>query len=888
MTEAEEQAVAGSQRKKLAIIDGKSVFYRGYYAMPNLATKDGTPTGGVYGFASMALEVLRRLKPDYVCVAWDKPKTNIRKRLELYPAYKAGRKPPPPDFYEQIPILHGLLEAFGWPLYELDDYEADDIMGTLAVQASAKDIDTMLITSDLDMLQLVNSKVKVFALKKGLSNIELYSAKSFTAKYGIRPDQFLDLKALKGDSSDNIPGVPGIGEKGGLDLIKSYETLDGVYENIDLTRETIRKKLEAGKESAYLSKKLASIWTDAPIKLDLKALDIANCNPAAVQEQLQKLEFRSLARQLPEIMQISPKDQSVHVANVAFQAGQNIIIDSAAKLKELKLPKADRYYVYTQTAGKHGRKPSVLLLSADAKTTFSFDLTKLATKQVSDLISSLKTVVGHDLKASLEVFLELNSSLPEVAHDTLIGAFLLNSLRRDLSLTEQAQVDFGYDGSSFEDLDASQVILRAPEIIAVIIGLYELQSAELAKYPKVSQLAKTVEWPVIPVLARMEYTGIQLDSQSLKAFSDEISDTISDLEQQIYGFADEQFNIASPGQLATILFEKLQLPTAGIKKGKTGYSTAASELAKLRQAHPIIDLISQYREVTKLKSTYVDSLPKQADEQSRVHTNFSLTIAQTGRLSSSDPNLQNIPVRTDLGKRIRAAFVAGSKQQLVSADYSQFELRIAAALSGDQGMIDSFNRDADIHTETAAAIYGIQSSDVTKQQRYSAKAVNFGIMYGQGPHGLSAGTGMAFGEAKDFIERYFQIRPGLKKYIDELREMAKTEGYVETMLGRRRPTPDVHSSNFIVREAAYRAAVNMPLQGTAADLMKLAMVEVDKHLPALQAQQLLQVHDSILVQCPTGKVEDVSKLLTKAMEGIYKLPVKLKVEVTSGQNWGQL
>jgi DNA polymerase-1 len=890
MTEAEEKAVADSPRKKLAIIDGKSVFYRGYYAMPNLATKDGTPTGGVFGFASMALEVLKRLKPDYVCVAWDKPKTNIRKRLDIYPAYKAGRKPPPPDFYEQVPILHDLLKAFGWPLYELDDYEADDIMGTLAVQASAKNIESLLITSDLDMLQLVDPLVHVFALKKGLSNIELYSPKSFTAKYHIRPDQFLDLKALKGDSSDNIPGVPGVGEKGAIDLISQYQTLDGVYDNLGLVRDTLRRKLEAGKESAYMSKKLAAIWTDAPIKLNLKELDVAHCQPQEVLDVLQKLEFRSLVRQLPAVMQLPVSDEAAAITSLAFKPGHNNLIDSPAKLAKLELPTDQPIFVHSRCAGKHGRQPQWLMVSANGSDVYSLDLTKLEAKQVVKQLSTVSSLIGYDVKSSLKLLMELGChQLPPVEHDVLIGAFLINSLRRQQSLGQLAEDDLGYrQGSTLDELDAQELLARAPDIIAIIKALYQEQSQAIKKLPKLTELAKTVEWPVIPVLAGMEYTGMQLDVDYLQRFSVEINDAISDLEQQIYGHANREFNIASPAQLATILFDELKLPTAGIKKGKSGYSTAASELLKLRMAHPIIDLISQFREVSKLKSTYVDTLPKQVDEQSRLHTTFSLTVAQTGRLSSSDPNLQNIPVRTELGKRIRTAFVAGPGKALVSADYSQFELRIAAALSGDKGMIEAFNSGADIHTQTAAAIYGIDPAKVTKQQRYSAKAVNFGIMYGQGPHGLSVGTGMPFGEAKDFIDKYFQIRPGLKSYIDQLRQQAKDDGFVATLLGRRRPTPDVHSSNFAVREAAYRAAVNMPLQGTAADLMKLAMAEVDKRLEPLDAQQLLQIHDSILIECLAADVPKVKAILVDVMEHIYKLPVKLKVDTTSGRNWGEL
>lgn len=889
MTEAEEKAVATSKRKKLAIIDGKSVFYRGYYAMPNLSTKDGTATGGVYGFATMALEVLRRLKPDYVCVAWDKPKTNIRRRLELYPQYKANRKPAPPDFYEQIPLLHELLAAFGWPLYEMDDYEADDIMGTLAVQATKKDIETMLITSDLDMLQLVNDHVHVFALKKGLSSIELYSPKSFEAKYNIKVNQFLDLKALKGDSSDNIPGVPGIGEKGAIDLLKEYKTLDGVYENLDLIKESTRKKLEAGKDLAYLSKELADIWTNAPIKLDTKEVDGSKCDPNAVQDVLQRLEFRTLVRQLPEVMQVSQEVAPAHLS-AKVSMGQTVLIDSDAQLKELNLGSAKQVIIHSRCAAKHGRDPRYIVLSTDNKTVYVLNLAKLTKKAVQRVLLELKKtpLIGYDVKSTLKALINLEVDLPPIGHDVQISAFLLDSLQRVQTLGELAQTELGYDGPGFEDLSDEEFVTRAPEIVGLINGLNDAQTKTLKKLPKVERLAQEVEYPVIPVIADMEYQGIELNTKYLKKFAVEINDAISDVEQKIYGHAGKEFNISSPGQLADILFTELELPTAGIKKGKTGYSTAASELDKLRGQHPIIDLITQYREVTKLKNTYVDTLPKQVDEASRVHTTFNMTVAPTGRLSSNDPNLQNIPIRTDLGKRIRTAFVAGKGKVLVSADYSQFELRIAAALSGDKGMIEAFNSNQDIHVATAAAIYGIKPEEVTKQQRYSAKAVNFGIMYGQGPHGLSAGTGMPFGEAREFIAKYFEIRPQLKKYIDSLREKAKKDGYVETLLGRRRPTPDVNSSNFAVREGAYRAAINMPVQGTAADLMKLAMTAVDAKLEALDAKQLLQIHDSILIEAPAANAKRVADLLKDKMEHIYKLPVKLKVDVTSGKDWGEL
>jgi DNA polymerase I len=875
-----------AERKKLAVIDGKSVFYRGYYAMPNLSTGDGVPTGGVFGFATMALELIKKLKPDYVCVAWDKPKTNIRKRLEIYPEYKAGRKAAPPDFYTQIPILHDLLDAFNWPLYELDDYEADDIMGTLAVKAEKEGIETLLITSDLDMLQLVNHRVKVYALKRGFSNIEEFHPESFEAKYGLKATQFLDLKSLKGDSSDNIPGVPGVGEKTAIDLLKQYETLDGVYKNLPEIKETLRKKLKAGKDSAYLSKKVAAIWCDAPLKLNLKEMDGTKIDAAALRTLLEKLEFRSLLRNLPANMQgTAPKTETV--GGIKLAVGKNHVIDSDKNLP--KLGDSKFFYIYTRSAGKHGNQPEVMIMSLDGKDTYTLDLRKLDHTLIAKNFHDVRPLVGYDLKSTIKMLKVMGvEQFPEIGHDVLVGAFLINPLLRSQSLNELAYNQLRFEGSSLDDLDADELIERAPDVMAVIRELHHGQVKALEQMPKIEELAKNIEWPLIKVLADMEYEGIKLDTDYLKKFNKELDGSISDLEQQIYGHADQEFNIGSPGQLADILFVKLNLPTQGVKKGKTGYSTAAGELDKLRGLHPIVDLITQYREVVKLKNTYVDTLPAQVDKNSRVHTTFSLTIAPTGRLSSSDPNLQNIPVKTDLGRRIRTAFVAEKGNLLVSADYSQFELRLAAALSGDKGMIDAFNKDADIHTETAVQIYGIKPEDVTKAQRSSVKEVNFGIMYGLGAHALSNSTGMSFGEAKDFITKYFEIRPKLKDYIEKTKKLAAEQGFVETLLGRRRPTPDVQSSNFVVREAAFRAAVNMPLQGSAADIMKIAMNNIAAKLDS-DCKMLLQIHDSLILEVPKAKAEAVGRMVKQQMEAAYtKLSVKLKADVSVGENWGEL
>ena len=488
--------------KKLAIIDGKSVFYRGYYAMPNLSTKDGTPTGGVFGFASMALEVIKRLKPDYVCVAWDKPKTNIRRRLELYPQYKAGRKPPPPDFYEQIPVLHELLQAFGWPLYELDDYEADDIMGTLALQAAQQNIDTLLVTSDMDMLQLVDPHVHVFALKKGLSSIELYSPESFEAKYHIRVDQFLDLKSLKGDSSDNIPGVPGIGEKGAIELLQKYDTLDNIYDNLALLKDSMAKKLVAGKDLAYLSKKLGAIWTDAPLALDLPNLDVSKCEPSKIRDILQRLEFRSLVRQLPEVMQLQAEHEQLNVTEHGFTTGKNTHVTTLQGLKAIQLAPGAELFVHSRCAGKHGRDPQLLILSANGTVTYTIDLSKVSAAHIREVLGPVledeaTPKIGYDIKSSIKALYTLGITLRGVGHDVLIGAFLINSLRREQTLTELAQAEFGYEGEPLEDMPVDDLAQRAAVVMAVIVGLHTQQAAALKDMPKVMELAQTIEWPVI-------------------------------------------------------------------------------------------------------------------------------------------------------------------------------------------------------------------------------------------------------------------------------------------------------------------------------------------------------------------------------------------------------
>jgi len=839
--------------KRLAIIDGKSVFYRGYYAMPNLSTPDGRPTGGVYGFAAMALEMMKKLKPDYVAVAWDKPKTNIRKRLEIYPQYKAGRKPAPPDFYEQIPILHELLEAFGWPLYELDDYEADDILGTLADQASKQGIETCLITSDLDALQVIGPLTHVYALKKGLTNIELFNPESFGEKYGIRVDQFLDLKALKGDSSDNIPGVPGIGDKTATILLQEYETLDNIYEHLDDIKPAWRAKLEAGRESAYMSKKIGEIWCDAPVTLDLPALDVTKLDTHKLKSLLHELEFRSLLRNLPTYMQ---EVESVEDAAEMkpLEPAKLLELDESSKVQLTMSPgivvvhHEDDWYVSPKTGEAY----------------------KTNLKSVTKLLAG-QAIIGHNAKILLKLLLDVSDKIPTVLHDTEQAAFLLDPLRKNRDLEELMGID-----------ESDPLV-----VVQALWELYAEQGKKLENLPKLAFVAREIDFALMPVLARMEHRGITLDTKILDTMHDDLNKKITTIREQMYELVGYEFNIGSPAQLAEVLFGKLQLSTVGIKKGKTGFSTGQKELDKLRGSNPIIEMIEQYREYTKLQNTYIEALPKLIDKDSRLHTDFRQDVAATGRLSSADPNLQNIPVRSEIGRKIREAFVPSPGNVFVSADYSQFELRLAAVLAGDKNMIEDFNSDIDIHAKTASDVYGIPLDQVVKDQRRDAKVINFGVLYGMSPHGLAAATGMTFSEAKTYIDEYFRLRAPIRKYIDATIHQAKTEGYVETLLGRRRPTPDTKSSNFIVRQAAERAAANMPIQGTEADLMKIAMIDIEKKIDGLGVQ-VLQIHDSILVECPAKNADKISEILVETMENVKPdLGVKLKVDVSIGKNWGE-
>lgn len=872
--------------KRLVIIDGKSVFYRGYYAMPNLSTKDGTPTGGVYGFAVMALEVVKKLKPDYVCVAWDKRHTNIRSRQKLYPEYKANRKPAPPDFYEQIPLLYDLLHALGWPLYEADDYEADDLMGAFAKQAGAKDIESYLVTSDLDVLQLVNAHTHIYTLKKGLSHIEEYNVASFEEKYGVSAHQWVDVKALKGDSSDNIPGVTGVGEKTALELIKKYDTLDGVYAHLDELKGTLKEKLVRDKDMAYLSKKLVTLMVDAPVKIELEKAKLHDGVTPEFVAVLRKFEFRNLLRQAEaglskeelakaeehvEQHELPPVTKKKFVP-ADYTPGKPRVIALNPEGTTLWVSPVEGYYSVLPLleGGARGE--------ANAKQDSSVTLfgEGSISPEAKELLAAVMNgpVIGHDLKRLFRALLAEGVEWGDhVEHDTRIGAFILNSLERSRELGDLR-------GRTLDMNDPAQVM---PSIWEA----YKDQKLQFDQLPKLQKLATEIDFPMIWLLAKMEHRGILLDSDYLKSMGKKFEIQLQEFEHKIYELAGQEFNISSPTQLGEILYVNLKLPTAGVKKGKTGYSTGASELEKLKPLHPLPALVLQYREYAKLKSTYIDALPKLVDKDGKLHTTYDLDVAATGRLSSRDPNLQNIPTRTEIGQAIRSAFKPAKGNVFVSADYNQFELRLSAVMADDKDLIETFNRHEDVHTATAAQLYNVPPEKVTKEMRRHAKVVNFGILYGMSPHGLSVATGMSFAEAREFIKKYFELRKPIADYIENTVEESKKQGFAETYFGRRRPTPDLKSSNFAIREAAKRAAMNMPIQGTEADLMKIAMLQVETKLEGL-GEQLLQIHDSILVECPAANADKVAKILKDTMEGIHPLPVQLKVDVHTGKNWGEI
>jgi DNA polymerase-1 len=914
-----------SKRKKLVIFDGHALVHRGYHAIPYLTNKEGMPTNAVYGFTMMMLLALREIKPDYVAVAWDAPGKTFRH--EQYKEYKGTRKEADQELYAQLPVTKDVIEAFNIPLLEQPGYEADDIIGSLAKQHE-KHVDVVIVTGDMDELQLVSDHTTVYTMRKGFTDTVEYDEMAVKEKYGVTPQEFIVYKALKGDTSDNIPGVSGVGDKTATDLVSRYHSLDNIYKHLDELSPAVAKKMEAGKKEAYLSEELATIKTDMKLKFDLKDAVVHEYDRKKVYDLFHELGFKSLLAKLPSE---KPTDDEQQTEAFSEDAGQK----SALKYNRAHL-KSAKYHLITTIDGlkklaDNLKKQKVFAFDTETDSTdeveanlvgasFCFkegeayyvplthsERTEVGYDEFYDIIGPILEdskigKIGHNIKYDYVVMHSFESlRLGPVVFDTMVAAFLINPLGRAQSLSQLAYSELGISMIEIEELigkkgknqltfdkvPIEEAAKYAAEDADITFRIYNKLKPELESIGKLSDLAKEMEWPLIEVLGDMEYEGIELDSGFLKKLAKQYDARIEQLQKSIWKLAGSEFNISSPAQLQKVLFEKLKIDTAGLKKTKTGISTAASELEKLRGKHKIVDMMFEYRELTKLLSTYVDALPKLVKPDDRVHTSFNQTIAQTGRLSSTNPNLQNIPVRTETGKEIRKAFVAGKGKVLVSADYSQIELRLAAALADDKPMIDAFKSGADIHTLTAAEMFSIKPDQVTKDQRYAAKTINFGVLYGMNPHGLSVATGFDYDKAREFIDRYFSLRKGVSEYIAKIKKMAHDDGYTETIFGRRRPCPDVRSSNFAIRAAAERAAVNMPLQGTAADMMKLAMISIHKKLPK-GANLLLQIHDELIVECDKTSASAVEKIMKHEMENVHKFKVPIEVEVRQGASWGEL
>ncbi len=879
--------------KKLVIIDGKGLFYRGFYAMPNLTNNQGIGLGGVYGFILLALQIVDNLKPDYIAVAWDKSKTNIRKRKQMYDLYKANRHPAPPEFYDQLPYLFKLVEALSWPLIELDDYEADDIMGSLAIQAKKKGIETYLVTSDLDLLQLIDDKINLYVLKSGLSKIEQFTADSFYKKYNIRVDQFVDYKSLRGDASDNIPGVKGVGEKTAQKLLQDFDNLDNIYLNLSLVDKKIAEKLIKDKEMAFLSRRLVQIMLDAPVEFNKSNMDIHNINQNELLSVLQEYNFNSVIRLAKKIFQWN--DDSIEIINktsnnLKIKKTYHVNLDS---LDNLKLSKQDIFIVpfFKDHQGLNLRA----VIIADKSKSFLIDFSKINQHDFINYVLKNKIInqpmISFDSKRLIKFFLNKKINPINIKHDYQLAAFLLNPLIKNQNIDGIINEYFKSLIIDYSDLSEEVLILKSQEIVSYLIEVYEIQTKQMKQNKELFKILMDFDLPLLNVLAKMELNGIRIDLDYFHSMSHQIDDMKSDLQQTIFGYANQEFNVESPKQLSDILFNQLNISSQGIKKGKNFYSTNSSQLEKIINLHPIIPHIIKFREIIKLKNTYLDVLPSLVDKSNNLHTTFNLTSTQTGRLSSSEPNLQNIPIRSKLGNDIRKAFIARPGYILLSADYSQFELRIAADLANDVDLIELFNKqDIDVHTETAARIYNCSIDNVTTNMRRAAKAINFGILYGMSPHGLSVATGMNRNESTDFINQYKQLRKPLFDYMDQIIKKTRNDGYVKTLFGRRRPLPEINSKNFLIRQSAERAAINMPIQGTEADLMKLSMINLDEFLNKhhLDSRLLLQIHDSILLECQENIVDNLTKSVQDIMENVYKLKVKLTVDIKTGFRWGDL
>ena len=897
--------------KKAVLIDGNSLAYRAFYALPDtMKTASGITTNAVYGFTTMLLKVLDK-KPDYIAIAFDTAAPTFRHKQ--YAQYKATRQKAPPTLYEQMPLVRKMAKAFGIPIFELDGFEADDIIGTLAKKAEKHGFNVDIVTGDLDTLQIINDKIKVLATRKGLSDIVTYDADEVKNRFGITPEQMVDFKSLKGDASDNIPGIKGIGEKTATDLLQKFGTLENLLKNVDQVESPkLREKIKMGIKDARESKELATIVTDVPIDIDIDSSKKFELDMSKVLPLFEEFEFNSLVKKYseqPNLFTVEKKREALKEANVNY-----VTVDSKEKLDTLvkELVSSEGFAFDTETTGRNPLEVDLVGLSFSIRPDSAYYIpvghNKGEQLKLDEVIAALKPVLenksikkyGQNLKYDIEVLYNNGIIVRNLSFDTMIAAYTLDPTgkmglknlahgllgKKMIEITEL--IGTGAKQITLAEVDIEPVSDYACSDADVTLQLVPVLKQNITK-EKLNSLFDNIEMPLIEVLASMEENGVSIDKDKLKEMSIELETEMKRLETQIFAISGEVFNINSPKQLQNILFEKLKLPI--IKKTKTGASTDAEVLDELAVHFEIAKRLLDYRQLQKFKSTYIDVLPTLVNPKTgRIHTSFNQTVTVTGRLSSSNPNMQNIPAKGKMAKRIREAFVPAKKGwKILGADYSQIELRILAHLSGDPVFTKAFNEDLDIHKATAAEVFDVPLNEVTDEMRDKAKVVNFGIIYGMSDFGLSKSLKIKKTEAAKYIDKYFTKHAGVKKFIDEVIAQAKKDGYVCTLLGRKRPLPDINNPNMGLRNFAERTAINTPVQGTAADIIKVAMINIHNQLIAnkLKTKMILQVHDELVFEVPDKEVTEVRELVEHEMVNAVKLNVPVKVHIGAGGSWAE-
>ena len=880
--------------ERIIIIDGNSLVNRAFYAIQRpMITKEGIYTQGIYGFLSMLYKIQEDYSPDYAAVAFDLKEPTFRHKE--YSGYKAKRRPMPPELAMEMPILKDILRAMNIAILEKPGFEADDILGTVSKIAEEKGIEPIIITGDKDSLQLASDTTKVLFTKKGVSDFDLYDKDKVVERYGLTPLQFIDLKGIMGDTSDNIPGVPGIGEKGGIELLTQFGSLENMLDHTDeIKKPAMRAKVEENADLARMSKHLATIIRDVPMDVDLSEMRFGEPDQDKLRELFEKLEFKNFLKKL------GPAGTGKIEIKIPDDI-REVFVRSSDDLDALDAFKGQEVFVMQFGEFSHSKdlRPEGLVFKTPDLACY-VDLRSLSFQQFSEKLNDLGLrVYGHDVKNFLYGTIYTGSACPEVTFDTSVCEYCIDPTRKDYGLESVAYDRLGYEASSDENAqgqddqmdlfrDSAKDDLRRGMFCASITdALRKVQESELKKQG-LEKVFYGCELPLIEVLASMEAAGICCDAQFLKDFGKSLEKDVQALENEIHDLAGETFNIKSPIQLGEILFEKLELPFG--KKTKRGYSTSAEVLEKLRDKHPIVDKVLEYRNLTKLASTYIDGMIPLIAPDGKIHCHFQQTVAQTGRISCTEPNLQNIPVRQELGRQIRKAFHAGDGKVLIGADYSQIELRILAHLSEDEALLSAFNNNEDIHRLTASRVLGIPYDQVTPNERAKAKAVNFGVIYGMSGFGLSEEIHTTRKEAEEYIREYFLKHPKVKEYLDSRIELARTKGYAETILGRKRLIREISSPNYMLRQFGERLAMNTPIQGSAADIIKLAMNKVYRELKDKYpgSRLILQIHDELIIEADTEDKEEIAALLRRSMEEAVELSVKLTVDLNTSDNWYDL